>query len=42
VIRSDGQQQNLAFASGLTIEPGDEIVIRTANGGGWGKADGAG
>jgi N-methylhydantoinase B len=41
VIRSDGQRQEVAFASGLAIEPGDEIVIHTANGGGWGKPDGA-
>jgi N-methylhydantoinase B len=42
VIRSDRQRQNLAFASGVTIESGDEIVIRTANGGGWGKPGGDG
>jgi N-methylhydantoinase B/oxoprolinase/acetone carboxylase alpha subunit len=38
----DGRRQNLAFASGVSIEPGDEIVIRTANGCGWGRPDGDG
>jgi N-methylhydantoinase B len=38
VIRRGGERQDLAFASGIAIEPGDEIVIRTANGGGWGRS----
>jgi N-methylhydantoinase B len=38
VIRKDGQCENYAFASGIPIEPGDEIRIQTANGGGWGRA----
>ena len=33
--------EQLAFASGVVIEPGDEIQIRTANGGGWGDPDSA-
>lgn len=36
VFRSDGKREDYAFVSGLVIEPGDEILIRTANGGGWG------
>ena len=32
-----GQREAYAFVSGLVVEPGDEIVIGTANGGGWGK-----
>lgn len=37
VIRG-GKRTDYAFASGLVIEPGDEIMISTANGGGWGAA----
>ena len=37
VIRRDGSRERHAFVSGLVIEPGDEISIDTANGGGWGK-----
>ena len=36
VIRRDGTTSRIAFASGVVIDPGDEIVISTANGGGWG------
>lgn len=36
VIRQDGSQKSYAYASGIAIEPGDEIRIYTANGGGWG------
>lgn len=36
VIRADGRREDFAFVSGLVIEPGDEILIQTANGGGWG------
>lgn len=36
VSRVDGSRTDYAFASGLVIEPGDEILISTANGGGWG------
>jgi len=36
VIRRDERQEQYAFVSGLVIEPGDEIRIETANGGGWG------
>lgn len=38
VVRTDGRRQELAFASGVTLEPGDEVLITTANGGGWGGA----
>ena len=38
VIRADGSSESSAFVSGLTLEPGDEIRIETANGGGWGEA----
>jgi len=37
VRRLDGRRENHAFVSGLVVEPGDEILINTANGGGWGK-----
>jgi N-methylhydantoinase B len=37
VSRVDGSRTGYAFASGLLIEPGDEILISTANGGGWGR-----
>ncbi|MEM6461881.1 MAG: hydantoinase B/oxoprolinase family protein [Pseudomonadota bacterium] len=36
VQRADGDCENQAFASGLALKPGDEILIETANGGGWG------
>lgn len=36
VRRADGMKEAHAFVSGLTVEPGDEIQIKTANGGGWG------
>jgi N-methylhydantoinase B len=39
VRRASGARDAIAFASGVVVEPGDEIIIRTANGGGWGKAD---
>lgn len=38
IQRGDGSLERHAFVSGLVIEPGDEIRIDTANGGGWGKA----
>jgi N-methylhydantoinase B len=37
IIRPDGSRDNHAFASGILVEPGDEILIQTANGGGWGN-----
>lgn len=37
VIRGNGETLRIAFASGVVIDPGDHIVISTANGGGWGK-----
>lgn len=45
IIRPDGQRISRAFLSGIEIGPGDEILIETANGGGWGeirRATGAG
>jgi N-methylhydantoinase B len=36
VYRSDGERLRFGFGSGVIVEPGDEIVISTANGGGWG------
>ncbi len=38
VRRARGTCEDYAFASGVTIEPGDEILVHTANGGGWGRA----
>ena len=38
VVRSGGAREDYAFVSGLVIEPGDEILVSTANGGGWGEA----
>lgn len=37
VIRRDGDREDYSFASGVVIDPGDEIRITTANGGGWGR-----
>jgi N-methylhydantoinase B len=37
VARGNGEREVYAFVSGLVVEPGDEILIGTANGGGWGK-----
>jgi N-methylhydantoinase B len=36
VIHADGRHEDHAFASGVKLVPGDEVLIRTANGGGWG------
>ncbi|NOZ33080.1 MAG: hydantoinase B/oxoprolinase family protein [Alphaproteobacteria bacterium] len=36
VHRRNGASENLGFASGVALEPGDEIEIETAGGGGWG------
>ena len=38
VVREDGKRENYSFVSDLVVSPGDEILIETANGGGWGKA----
>lgn len=35
-IRADGASESNAFVSELEVEPGDELIIETANGGGWG------
>ncbi len=39
VRRTDGNEDRYAFVSGLSIQPGDEIIVRTANGGGWGPPE---
>lgn len=38
VVRARGGRQDYAFVSGLELDAGDEIVVTTANGGGWGAA----
>jgi N-methylhydantoinase B len=38
VRHKDGSSEERAFASGVRLRAGDEIVINTANGGGWGKS----
>lgn len=38
VVKADGTRSDFSFVSGLKLEPGDHVVVRTANGGGWGKA----
>ncbi|WP_159587248.1 hydantoinase B/oxoprolinase family protein [Chelativorans xinjiangense] len=35
VIRSNGEREDYAFASDVPLEPNDEVLIHTANGGGW-------
>ncbi|MEZ5812182.1 MAG: hydantoinase B/oxoprolinase family protein [Rhizobiaceae bacterium] len=37
VVKAGSGTSDYAFVSGLAIEPGDEILVRTANGGGWGS-----
>ncbi|MCP4315977.1 MAG: hydantoinase B/oxoprolinase family protein [Hyphomicrobiales bacterium] len=37
VQHPDGTREDRAFASGVALKPGDEVLIDTANGGGWGK-----
>lgn len=36
IVRADGRREDYAFASDVNVEPGDEIHITTASGGGWG------
>jgi len=36
-VQRQGARTDYAFVSGLQLLPGDEILIDTANGGGWGK-----
>ena len=36
VVRGDGREEQYSFVSDLAIGPEDEVVIETANGGGWG------
>ncbi len=38
VVAPGSGRTDYSYVSGLTIEPGDEILIQTANGGGWGKS----
>ena len=40
VIRKDGGREEYGFVSDLQVEEGDELVIRTATGGGWGSNPG--
>jgi N-methylhydantoinase B len=37
VAHVEGRTERLTFASGVRLELGDEILIETANGGGWGS-----
>ncbi|MGY6710155.1 MAG: hydantoinase B/oxoprolinase family protein [Rhizobiaceae bacterium] len=37
VIHPDGSREDHAYASGIRLRPGDEVLIHTANGGGWGR-----
>lgn len=37
VRRPDGSREDHAYASGISLKAGDEVLIETANGGGWGK-----
>lgn len=37
ILRKNGGCERHAFVSGAVIEPGDTILITTANGGGWGR-----
>lgn len=39
IRRADGQIEHFAFVSGLQLRPGDEVLIETANGGGWGAVE---
>lgn len=38
VDHQNGSSVDYSYVSGLVINPGDEILIQTANGGGWGKS----
>ena len=38
VLRGDGGREDYSFGSGIRLVPGDAVLIRTANGGGWGEA----
>ncbi|MEX0345869.1 MAG: hydantoinase B/oxoprolinase family protein, partial [Rhizobiaceae bacterium] len=38
VVKAKDGRSDYSYVSGVVIEPGDEILIQTANGGGWGKA----
>ncbi|MEP4753272.1 MAG: hydantoinase B/oxoprolinase family protein [Nitratireductor sp.] len=40
VRHPDGSRQDYTFASGVRLQPGDEVLVGTANGGGWGPAPG--
>ncbi len=35
IVRAAGAREDHAFVSGLKVDPGDEVVVSTANGGGW-------
>jgi N-methylhydantoinase B/oxoprolinase/acetone carboxylase alpha subunit len=34
---SNGKKKNLQGMDGITIYPGDKLIIKTPGGGGWGK-----
>ena len=36
IRRRDGTRSDHSFVSGVALAPGDEVLIGTANGGGWG------
>ena len=40
ILRKGGGEEVHAFASDIDLEPGDQVLIETANGGGWGRAGG--
>lgn len=37
IVHADGSREDHAYASGIRLQPGDEVLIHTANGGGWGR-----
>ncbi len=37
ILRRNGGEEIFAFASDITLESGDRILVETANGGGWGR-----
>ena len=40
LVRASGTEESHAFVSDLEVGPGDELIIETANGGGWGAPTG--
>lgn len=37
IVHPDGSREDHAYASSIRLRPGDEVLIHTANGGGWGR-----